>query len=246
MQQGNPGFYRRRILLKGEEEGYSSQSTINTHKFPAQEKPTVLVINSSNQMASTITKQLTIGLPECVILYSPSLALASWMLKRRKISLIIASQILPDGGTDKLKAIVQELESPPDIIIVGRHLGQTVSRLSCVGYKITSHKKLISNKGYEDDKKAAQNSPAINDKPNKSADNDSLTLKAKLSSLGADLRNDLNNPLQEIVTMAFIVKQQDAKSSLTDEAIIAIEKAAGQLAGTVERLEQRIVRAVTG
>jgi uncharacterized protein YaaW (UPF0174 family) len=64
-----------------------------------------------------------------------------------------------------------------------------------------------------------------------------------IRSLGADLRNDLNNPLQEIVAMVFVAKAS-GESSATSTALEAIDKAAQNLAGVVKGLETRILGAV--
>lgn len=233
MEQGFPNFCRRRVVLQTErkEDYFENSELVRKPILDNQTKPSVLVVNSSNVMAGAITKQLSITCPDCTLLYSPSLALAGWMLKKRKINLIIANEVLPDGGIDKLKTIVSGLEDPPDILVVGRSVHRSVLALTGAGYHMVKRKKLeiaASDINYS----------------YKNPDKDTISLKNRLTSLGADLRNDLNNPLQEIVTMAYIAKQDSLSNTMTEEAIFAIEKAANQLAGTVSGLEQRIVRAV--
>jgi signal transduction histidine kinase len=71
-------------------------------------------------------------------------------------------------------------------------------------------------------------------------------LKKRITHLGADLRNDLNNPLQEIVAMAFVASAfldtNDGQplSEETDRALRAINQAAQGMAQVVNNLEQKI------
>ena len=79
----------------------------------------VLVINDSHDMAKEITMQLTLALPGCSITYAPTIELAKWILCRRKISLVVSSPLLPDGGIARLRDSLQKLQSPPDVVVVG-------------------------------------------------------------------------------------------------------------------------------
>ena len=66
-----------------------------------------------------------------------------------------------------------------------------------------------------------------------------------ISSLGADLRNDLNNPLQEIVAMLFVAKAGGpVANGPTAQALDAIDRAAKNMASVVKTLEDKIRRAV--
>jgi signal transduction histidine kinase len=62
----------------------------------------------------------------------------------------------------------------------------------------------------------------------------------KISELGADIRNDLNNPLQEIVAMAFVAHSSQGLSPVAEEALSAIQRAAGNMADLVNMLEDKI------
>ena len=62
----------------------------------------VLVINSSQEMAREITKELTLGIPGCSIMYAPTIELARWIIKRRAIDLVVSCPVLPDGSIIKL------------------------------------------------------------------------------------------------------------------------------------------------
>ncbi len=234
-----PRFYRKAIKLRrvdrfGETPTTSPESS--PLALPLQEtsrkKPQqVLVINESAEMAGAITRQLLYTLPNASIMYSPTLELASWILKSREINLVISSEILPDGGPQKLQSILRTLKHPPDMLIVGRSVGTSIAHLSNAGYHLVQRKQIAP--------------PPLTEAPVRSIPPRSTPpIEQRVSTLGADLRNDLNNPLQEIVTMAFVARQSDNQRELSDSALEAIERAARQLAGTVEGLEDRIRAAV--
>jgi hypothetical protein len=69
-------------------------------------------------------------------------------------------------------------------------------------------------------------------------------LEENLKSLGADLRNDLNNPLQEIVAMVFVAKAGGGSSQGIQQALDAIDKAAGNMTKLVKGLEEKIRKAI--
>jgi signal transduction histidine kinase len=54
------------------------------------------------------------------------------------------------------------------------------------------------------------------------------------------LRNDLNNPLQEIVAMAFVATSSEGLSPVAEEALSAIQRAATNMATVVNSLEDKI------
>jgi signal transduction histidine kinase len=68
----------------------------------------------------------------------------------------------------------------------------------------------------------------------------SRRLDRALSELGADIRNDLNNPLQEIVAMAFVAQAAGELSPVAEQALDAIENAAMNLSQVVNALEGKI------
>ncbi|MGA1191380.1 MAG: hypothetical protein ACO3XO_03760 [Bdellovibrionota bacterium] len=234
-----PRFYRKAIKLRRVDrfgETLTTSPESRPRALPLQEtsreKPQqVLVINESAEMAGAITRQLLYTLPNASIMYSPTLELASWILKSREINLVISSEILPDGGPQKIQSILRTLKHPPDMLIVGRSVGTSITHLSNAGYHLVQRKQLAPTPLAE--------APVRSDLPRKTP-----PIEQRVSTLGADLRNDLNNPLQEIVTMAFVARQSDNQRELSDSALEAIERAARQLAGTVEGLEDRIRAAV--
>jgi signal transduction histidine kinase len=69
--------------------------------------------------------------------------------------------------------------------------------------------------------------------------------KNALALLGADIRNDLNNPLQEIVAMAFVATSSSQLSATAEEALGAIQRAATSMASVINSLEDKIRTAVT-
>ncbi len=69
-------------------------------------------------------------------------------------------------------------------------------------------------------------------------------LAEAISDLGADLRNDLNNPLQEIVTMVFVAQSNNQDPEVMNQALLAIGNAATNLSSVVKGLETKILKAV--
>jgi hypothetical protein len=65
-------------------------------------------------------------------------------------------------------------------------------------------------------------------------------IQSKISESGANLRNDLTNPRQEIVAMAFVAHTSQGLSPMAEEALSAIQRAAGNMADVVSRLEDKI------
>lgn len=184
-----------------------------------QSGATVLVINASQDMAQEITFELSKTLPGCSILFAPTLSLALWMLKRRSIDIILSSSILPDGPLSKLHESLELLSPPPELVILS-DLSTTRSDLgSHPGYRFVELRRVPANKPYSPEAPPA--SP-------------------HLSALGADLRNDLNNPLQEIVAMAFVATASQGLSPVAEEALSAIQRAANNMASVVNSLEDKI------
>lgn len=68
--------------------------------------------------------------------------------------------------------------------------------------------------------------------------------KKSITSLSADLRDSLNNPLQEIVAMISVAKTQASESKLDDEALSVITRAAQDMAEEVMKLEERMLYAL--
>lgn len=180
---------------------------------------TVLVVNASQEVAGEITAELSSALPGCTILFAPTLGLALWILKRRSIDLILSSAVLPDGSLSKLHELLELLDPPPELVVMSG-IETTRSQLGAhPGYRFVELRRLTNNVA-----------PA------------SLTpdVSRSICELGADLRNDLNNPLQEIVAMAFVAQTSPGLSPVAEQALSAIERAAGSLATVVGSLEDKI------
>jgi hypothetical protein len=179
----------------------------------------VLVINASHTMAHEITAQLTENLPGSTILFAPTLSIALWILKRRCIDLILSTDQLPDGSLSKLHEFLELMSPPPELLILS-DLNSTRSQMaSHPGYRFVEVRRL----SYRNDS-APETAP----------------LTCTISELGADLRNDLNNPLQEIVAMAFVAHASAGLSPVAEQALSAIQRAAGNMEHVVKNLEDKI------
>jgi signal transduction histidine kinase len=154
-------------------------------------------------------------------MYAPSLEIAKWILSRRKIDLIVSSPVLPDGTITRLKDALERMTSPPDLVVVGDLNVASAEQMERSGYQVAALRRIPQN----------GRPPA----PEK--------LERSIRSLGADLRNDLNNPLQEIVAMVFVAKNGDT-SKPAQQALEAIDKAAQNMATVVRSLEDKIMKAV--
>lgn len=189
-----------------------------------QSGATVLVINASQSMAQEITIELSRTLPGCSILFAPTLHLALWILKRRSIDIILSSAILPDGPLVKLHDSLEVMSPPPELVIVS-DLTTTRSELSShPGYRFVELRRVSSRQPY---------APQANQQTR------------NIAALGADIRNDLNNPLQEIVAMAFVAHSSQGLSPTAEQALTAIQRAANNMASVVSSLEDKIRTAVT-
>lgn len=179
---------------------------------------TVLVINSSRSMAREITIQLTLSMPGISIMYAPSVHVAALLLARRHVDLVVSSPVLPDGTVEDLQSSLEDLETPPDVVVVGNFKHPNSDMLGNKLYEMSILRRLAGS-------------------------GKSSKIGTKISSLGADLRNDLNNPLQEIVAMVFVAQSIAGSKTVhsnTKQALTAIEKAAHNMAQVVNNLEEKI------
>ncbi len=186
------------------------------------EPPRVLVINSSHEMAKEITMELALSLPGCAITYAPSLDIAQFVLSRNSFSLVVSSSILPDGHIARLRRFLEELTAPPTLVVVGQAKSAQRLQLGSV-YRIQSVQR-------------AQARPVRRVPPRLEA----------VRNLGADLRNDLNNPLQEIVAMVFVAQASKSSPTTNEEALAAIDRAAKNLASVVQSIESKIQNVMGG
>ena len=239
-------FTRRNVPLPQPQGKSARPPAPDTHPVSEREYR-VLVINSSQEMAKEITLQLTLSIPGCSIMYAPSLELARLILSRRSIDLVVSSAVLPDGGLLRLKAILQARESPPDVAIVGDASASQLEAFKSGGYEVSHVRRLQPKAESTGDrvlslrgKSLRVSAPVV-----KSGGPDKQISTETISSLGADLRNDLNNPLQEIVAMLFVAKAGGpVANGPTAQALDAIDRAAKNMASVVKTLEDKIRRAV--
>jgi len=210
--------------------GSSPSSISQANPTPVSEPPalnigdsaTVLVINASQDMAQEITVELSRTLPGSSILFAPTLHLALWIIKRRSVDIILSSATLPDGPLSKLHEALKIMSPPPELVILS-DLTTTRSEISShPGYRFVELRRVGSH----------QKGPAIS--PGNTT----------IATLGANIRNDLNNPLQEIVAMAFVAHASQGLSPVAEQALSAIQKAAANMATVVNTLEDKIRSAV--
>lgn len=224
MGHPSPNFKRRSFILAPTSvvamSGHNNDGESNEAEFP-----TVLIVNSSFDMAREITGELLRRIPTANLLYAPTLELAKFMLKKRRISLLVSNAVLPDGSVLLLQKTLEEIESPPDVIVVGSLSAANKEILRRVGYKHVASKTLaLANAESE------ESQPTI--------------VRDPIRRLGEDLRNDLNNPLQAIVAMLFVARSSSESGSVATEAFDAMDRAAKGMADVVRGLEDKIRSAV--
>lgn len=221
--------FRRRNIVLGSP-GEQTQPAL-TPAIPLQLNQaidfTALVVNASHDMAKEITRQLTLSIPGCSIVYAPTIELAGWILRRRKIDLVVSSAVLPDGGVAKLKPVLDTLTEAPNLVVVG---------------DLSVHNAEILGGGQYEFRAVRKFSKVDPPKPTPPKLD---PIQTTIRTLGADIRNDLNNPLQEIVAMIFVAQASAKNESTTDQALAAIDRAAKNMASVVNSLEGKILQAVS-
>jgi hypothetical protein len=203
-----------------------------------QSGATVLVINASQDTAEELTSELTRTLPGCSILFAPTLHLALWILKRRTIDLIVSSAVLPDGNISKLHEALEVMSPPPELVVISDLTSYRGDLGSHPGYRFVELRRVPAGGG-STDVSAGGNSGITKGHVVGTPGTD-------VSTLGADIRNDLNNPLQEIVAMAFVATTSDGLSPVAEEALNAIQRAASNMSSVVNSLEDKIRSVVMG
>ncbi len=178
---------------------------------------TVQLLIKKRSIVLSFTLELSSTLPGSTILFAPTLSLALWILKRRQINLILSSAILPDGALGTLHQFIELMSPPPELVVIS-DLHSTRAELgSHPGYRCVELRRVSTRQG-----DARQ------------------VIQSQISKLGANIRNDLNNPLQEIVAMAFVAHSSQGLSPMAEEALSAIQRAAGNMADVVNMLEDKI------
>lgn len=259
MDVSEPVFKRKKVNLSGPSISYNpvikralpkTEISVNLSNLESDPKPTlaqqveieaktsheedlpeyhVLVINADHLMAKELNHQISMQIPGCSIMFAPTLALARLMLQKRKIDLVISSDILPDGSLKELERALEQLEVKPDVLVFGNLKYHQGRALEDANYEMISYKRL--------------NQARTNFLKPRSR---SRLLESKISSLGADIRNDLNNPLQEIVAMVFVAQAGSEETQPQIQlALNAIDGAAKLMSDYVNKLETRIKEVVT-
>lgn len=185
---------------------------------------TVLVLNANRQMANEITSRLAEQVDECSIVYAPTLELARLMLRKRKIDLIVSSPVLPDGHITRLQSTLEGLTDPPDVLIFADAAKKSIGLFEMPGYNFLSIREVQSS---TDEGQQVEVLPGENN------------VEEHISALGAEVRDALNNPLQEIVALVYVARTGPG-SPTTDRALTAIESAAKGMANVVWGLEDRL------
>jgi hypothetical protein len=173
---------------------------------------TVLVLNSNRDMANEIASQLAAKVDECNIVYAPTLETAKILLRKRKIDLVVSSPILPDGHITRLQPLLENLSHPPDVVIFADKEKRGLDLFESPSYQFLSVRQVPSK-----------------DQP------------TPLSEASREIRDALNNPLQEIVALVFVAHTTRC-SETTGRALDAIEHAAQKMAGIVWGLEEKLYR----
>lgn len=209
---------RRFLVLNSIKENEGDKAT----QKPATTDYNVLVINSSAAMAKEITLAITLKMPLCSIMYAPGVEVAGWLLKKRRIDVVVSSPMLPDGGIEKLIPVCELLNPSPDLVIVGSPEPEQLRIINRFG-------RTHQASSYFEPKPQAEALPKIN-----------RPVVDIAKRVGADIRNDINNPLQEIVAMIYVAKTGKEVSPITVEALEAIDKATKGIAATVQGIEERL------
>jgi anion-transporting ArsA/GET3 family ATPase len=173
---------------------------------------TVLVLNSNRDMANEIASQLASKVDECNIIYAPTLETAKILLKKRTVDLIVSSPMLPDGHITRLQPMLESLPHPPNIVIFADKEKRGLELFESPSYQFISVRQVTST--------------------------DQLK---PLQEVSQEIRDSLNNPLQEIVALVFVAHTTRC-SETTNRALDAIEQAAQKMAGIVWGLEDKIYR----
>lgn len=224
-KESKEALIKRKNVVLGDKTNEVSKSVTSTEVSNIPDRRpdfSVLVVNSSRAMANVITEEIKSHLPASTITYAPTVDLASFILKKDQIDLVVSSPLLPDGSISKLEALLERDEKAPEIVIMGDmdlEVGKDLFRGNL--YEIAALKRISSGN--------VQGSRG-----------DAASRETSMVNLGADIRNDLNNPLQEIVAMVYVAKSHGLVSEPTQQALHAIESAAKKMAGVVNELEGRI------
>src|SRR5690606_38447917 len=133
--------------------------------------------------------------------------LAYHILNRKQVDLVVSSPVLPDGGVEKLRAKLLELTTPPDLVVV-----QGLEQIDPNRLRASTQFQVVALSEF--DRSREERRPLPTRAPSKTENN-------PISTLGADIRNDLNNPLQEIVAMVYVARADREVAEGTLQALQA-------------------------
>lgn len=183
---------------------------------PPQANPArVLVLNNSQDMAKEITMELLLELPGSSITFAPTIASAKGISRMSKFDLIVASEMLPDGPVEQLAEQFARDQNPPDLLIVRR--GRVEESRSAIG--TTKTYQAVAGRSRETPKQSLHDTMEV---------------------LGEDIREDLGNPLMEIISMAYVARASGELNDDTAKALLAIDKVAERMARSINGLEDEI------
>lgn len=213
----------------------SSLNPSDLKDFSEDSELKVLIINSCQKMAKEITLELMNSSIGAAITYAPTFKLAKLILSKRNFDVIVSSSRMPDGRVQTLQETLNSKANPPPLIVIGDVKSARGEMLGLSGYLFSSLRKI--------EQPAIQRHIRVIEKSKFSSP---PKVQDPIQDLGADLRNDLNNPLQEIVAMLYVAKSQAASADVTNEALEAITRAAKNLTSVVKGIEEKIRLAVGG
>jgi hypothetical protein len=180
----------------------------------------ILVVNGDSVLASQVMVQLKQLGSSVIPLFVPSLKAAQLMLRRSSFDLIIGSAMLPDGPLTGLEQDLQKVKNPPPVIVV-----DTIEEAAEVPldqeYRFAKLRH-IKRSLYQHDIEISQ-SLLTHDR----------YIDSVLHEVSTDLRDKLNNPLQEIVAMVYVARNAPSETALVHSALQAIERAAQEMNGAV-------------
>lgn len=208
---------------------------ISTFKDPAPKEVRVLVINSCQKMAKEITVELMQSIVGASITYAPTFTLAKMLLARRTFELVVSSSRMPDGRVQMLEKSLNSAPTAPTLVVIGNAASRKTDMLGVEGYLFSAIQKLANRS----DLPSARAPLELVEKTSVPVGSGPAAPDS-IKNLGADLRNDLNNPLQEIVAMVYVAKSERASADVTKEALEAINRAATNLSVVVRGIEDKI------
>jgi hypothetical protein len=185
---------------------------------------TVLVLNNDARIAEAVTVQLLRLDPQISIIYAPTLTSAKVFLKGCPVSLIITEETLPDGSAYLLRSTLEESGQEPQLIILSQAHNFSGLPFEAVSpYRFARVQLIGSTHSYN----RGLTEASSNQCPTKTH------ISALKRQIRAELKDSVNNPLQEILAMVYVARNCSETNALLNEALKAIETAAEKIASEV-------------